>query len=309
MGLAQLALVFPGQGAQAPGMGRSLVEGGCSTDLLAIAAEEGLDLERLLVGADAGELRRTENAQPALFYTGVAVARLLAERGVLPAFAAGHSLGEYCALVAVGAISADDGMRLVMRRARAMADAPPGTMAAILGLDSERLAEVCGAVTAGGEVCVVANDNSPGQQVISGTGAGVAEVSRRARQLGARKVVPLEVGGAFHSPLMERAAARFAAEVKEIEVADPGRPVGSGALGRLVTTAAAVREGLEIQLRSPVRWTELVRALEAAGATRFVECGPGQTLSGLIRRIISGAQVIQVPGPAEAALLAGAGSA
>lgn len=309
MGQAQFALVFPGQGAQAPGMGRSLVDAGCSTDLLAIAEEEGLDLERLVVSADADELRRTENAQPALFYTGVAVGRLLAEGEVRPAFAAGHSLGEYCALVAAGAISADDGMRLVLRRARAMADAPPGTMAAVLGLDSERLAEVCAAVTAGGDVCVVANDNSPGQQVISGTAAGVAEVSRRARELGARKVVPLEVGGAFHSPLMERAAARFAADVREIEVVAPGWPVGSGALGRLVTSAAEVREGLEIQLRSPVRWTELVRALAAAGATRYVECGPGQTLSGLIRRIITGAQVIQVPGPAEAARLVGAGSA
>lgn len=290
-------------------MGRSLVEARCSADLLGIAAAEGLNLGHLLVAADVEELRRTDHAQPALFYTGVAVARLLAERGVEPAFAAGHSLGEFCALVAAGAISAEDGMRLVLRRARAMAAAPPGTMAAVLGLDSEGLAEICSEVTETGEVCVVANDNCPGQQVISGTDAGVREVSRRAREAGARKVVPLAVGGAFHSPLMEPAAEQFAVEVGRTEILEPRYPVGAGALGRLVTTAAEVREGLEVQLRSPVRWTELVRALAAGGAARFIECGPGQTLSALIRRTLAGAEVSQVAGPEGAALLSGAAPA
>ncbi len=294
------ALVFPGQGAQSPGMGAALVAQECSPELLDIAAAAGLDLRRLLVDGGVEELRPTQVAQPALFYTGVALLGVLREAGVRAEFAAGHSLGEYCALVAAGSLSPEAGMELVLRRAEAMALAPEGTMAAVLGLDAVQLERICAEVTGAGAVCVLANDNSPAQQVVSGTLAGVQEVGRRAREAGARKVVPLQVGGAFHSPLMAEPARRFAAAIAETRIADPEFPVAAGALGRLVSTAADVRRALEIQLESPVRWTATVLALGAAGAGRFIECGPGNTLGALIRRILPDPLVVQVASPAQA---------
>ena len=299
------ALVFPGQGAQTPGMGAELVALGCSPDLIDAAEAEGVELRRLLVEAGPEELRQTDAAQPALFYVGVALFRLLQKGGLNPDLAAGHSLGEYCALVAGGSLTAEAGMRLVIRRARAMAAAPPGTMAAVLGLDPAALESICAEVTATGALCVVANDNSPQQQVVSGTQEGVEEVSRRARQAGARKVVPLQVGGAFHSPLMAGPAAEFAPAIAETEIRDPLFPVAAGALGRMVTTSQEVRRGLEVQLESPVRWTATVRALAAAGAARYLECGPGATLGALIKRVLEAPVVVQVDSPGRAEGVAG----
>ena len=295
------ALVFPGQGAQAPGMGRELVGSGCSLDLIEVAEAEGVPLRWLLLEAGAEDLRRTDAAQPALFYTGVALFRLLSEGGLAPGFAAGHSLGEYCALVASGAIAPEAGMRLVIRRARAMMGAPPGTMAAVLGLAPQLLETICAEVTASGAICVLANDNSPQQQVVSGSAAGVEEVSRRAREAGARRVVALQVGGAFHSPLMAGPAAEFAPAIAATEIRDPSFPVGAGALGRVVGSAAEIRRGLEVQLQSPVLWTATVRALNAAGAERYLECGAGATLGPLIKRVLEGPNVVQVDSPQRAA--------
>ncbi len=298
------ALLFPGQGAQAPGMGTELVGKGYSQDLIEVAEADGVPLRWLLLDAGADDLRQTEAAQPALFYTGVALFRLLSEGGLVPSLAAGHSLGEYCALVAAGAIAPEAGMRLVIRRGRAMAGAPPGTMAAVLGLAPEVLETICAEVTASGALCVLANDNSPQQQVVSGSAAGVEEVSRRAREAGARRVVPLQVGGAFHSPLMAGPAAEFAAAISETEITDPSFPVGAGALGRVVSSAAEIRRGLEVQLQSPVLWTATVRALEAAGAERYLECGAGATLGPLIKRVLDGPNVVQVDSPQRAAAVA-----
>ncbi|MHB1574938.1 MAG: ACP S-malonyltransferase [Candidatus Dormibacteria bacterium] len=280
-----LVLLFPGQGAQQPGMGASLVAGGREVELLEVAERGGLALSRLLVEGTASELRPTEVAQPALYYVGVALGRLVVGQGLAPDFSAGHSLGEYTALAVAGALEPADGMRLVMARGRLMAEAPEGTMAAVMGLEREPLDAICEAIAAQGEICVVANDNSPGQLVISGSRAGVEDASSAARAAGARRVVPLSVGGAFHSPLMEAAGAAFAEVLADVDIRDPRWPVASGCSGTLARTAAEVREALRLQLSSPVLWTQTVRALVQAGATRFLECGPGNTLGSLVRRI------------------------
>ncbi|MGH7706178.1 MAG: ACP S-malonyltransferase [Candidatus Dormibacteria bacterium] len=295
---AGLALLFPGQGAQAPGMGRELVERGFQGGLLDLAAAEGVDLGRLLVSGSAEELRSTEVAQPALFYTGVALAELLLEGGVHPVAAAGHSLGEYCAVVAAGALNAADGMRLVLARGRLMGAAPEGTMAAVLGLEVAALEALCDRAAQGGGVCVVANDNAPGQVVVSGSPGAVEELGQLARAAGARRVVPLKVGGAFHSPLMEPAAEAFAGELDLVEIVEPRFPIASGVTGALSRTAPEVRSGLRRQLAGRVRWADAVRVLGGAGGEGFVECGPGSTLAGLCRRILPAARVWSLDSPA-----------
>ncbi|MGA2872611.1 MAG: ACP S-malonyltransferase [Candidatus Dormibacteria bacterium] len=298
--LDQVALVFPGQGSQVPGMGGPLVEAGLGLELLDIAERSGIDLRRLVVEGDAARLRATEVAQPALFYTGIALSRVLLEGGFEPAAAAGHSLGEYCAVVAAGALSADDGMRLVLERGRLMASAPQGTMAAVLGLEWDQLARLCQEASRGGECCVVANDNSPGQLVVSGSHTGISRVGELAKAAGARKVVPLNVGGAFHSPLMADSARTFALLLDEVEILDPRFPVGAGVGGRLSHSAAEIRAGLRAQLEGPVGWTGMIRSIGALGVRTFMECGPGSTLAGLIRRILPEARTISVDCPESA---------
>lgn len=297
MAAGGLVLIFPGQGAQQPGMGAALVAAGVEAELLEVAAQGGLALGRLLVEGSEAELRPTQVAQPALYYVGTALGRLLLDRGVVPDFGAGHSLGEYTALAVAGALDPADGMRLVMARGRLMADAPDGTMAAVLGLEREPLDAICRDVASRGDVCVVANDNSPGQLVISGTRSGIEAASTAARRAGARRVVPLNVGGAFHSPLMGAAASAFAAVLADVEIRDPRWPVASGCSGALARTAAEVRDALARQLSSPVLWTQVVNALVQAGATRFIECGPGNTLGALVRRIAPGSLVATAATP------------
>jgi len=301
MTISRTALLFPGQGSQTPGMGRALVEGGYQPALLQLAEEAGIALRRLLVTGAAEELRPTEIAQPALFYTGVTLAEILLQGGIRPVAAAGHSLGEYCAVVAAGALTAEDGMQLVLARGRLMASAPDGTMAAVLGLELAELGELCGQVEAAGETCVVANDNAPGQVVVSGSRAGIERLSRLAKEAGARRVLPLNVGGAFHSPLMAPAAAVFAEQLDQVAIQEPRFPVAAGVTGTISRTAAEVRQGLRAQLTGPVRWRDAVRSLAAAGAERFLECGPGSTLGGLVRRIEPAAETISVDSPASAA--------
>lgn len=294
------ALLFPGQGAQTPGMGRKLIEGGYQLKLLELAEAGGVPLKRLLVTGTAEELRPTEVAQPALFYTGVALAQLLLEGGLRPVAAAGHSLGEYCAVVAAGSIAAEAGMRLVIERGRLMASAPAGTMAAVLGLELAQLEGLCHQAAAGGEECVVANDNAPGQVVVSGTRAGVERLAELAKAAGAKRVLPLNVGGAFHSPLMGPAALAFASLLDQVEFQEPQFPVASGVDGSISHTADEVRRGLEAQLTGPVRWVDSVRALADAGAATFFECGPGVTLAGLVRRILPAAETVSVDSPESA---------
>jgi [acyl-carrier-protein] S-malonyltransferase len=291
------ALLFPGQGSQAPGMGGALVASGRQSALLQLAEESGVPLRRLLVTGTAEELRPTEVAQPALFYTGIALAEMLIEGGLRPLAAAGHSLGEYCAVVAAGSLSAEDAMGLVLERGRLMASAPAGTMAAVLGLDLAALEELCRQVAEAGECCVVANDNAPGQVVISGTGSGVEQVGQLAKEAGARRVVPLNVGGAFHSPLMGAAAEAFARQLDQIAFEEPKFPIAAGVTGAISTTATAVRTGLRDQLAGPVRWVSVINALAAAGAASFVECGPGGVLGGLNRRIVPTSWTFSVDSP------------
>lgn len=295
-----LALLFPGQGAQSVGMGRDLIAAGCSPDLLSVAADAGLDLATLLVDGDAEALRPTQVAQPALYYTGVALGRLVLEAGALPDMAAGHSLGEYCALAVAGAIDAEVGMSLVLERGRLMAGAADGTMAAVLGLDGDLLRQICEEVSALGQCCVVANDNCPGQLVISGTREGIEMAGISARTAGARRVIPLNVGGAFHSPLMAKAAAEFSEVLSRIEIREPDFSVACGATGGIATSAQGIMAGLTRQLDSPVLWTQAVQAMVQAGARRFVECGPGNTLGALVRRIANGVEVLGVDSPAAA---------
>jgi [acyl-carrier-protein] S-malonyltransferase len=281
-------------------MGRALIEGGRQPALLAQAEAQGIDLERLLISGTADDLRPTEIAQPALFYTGVALGAVLIEGGLRPMVAAGHSLGEYCAVVVAGSLTPDDGMRLVLERGRLMAGAPKGTMAAILGLERPVLSALCAEATAGGECCVIANDNSPGQLVVSGSVLGVERLSELARAAGAKRVIPLNVGGAFHSPLMTDSAAAFAAVLEEVEFAEPRFPVAAGVSGTLSHTAVEIRTGLRLQLAGPVLWADTVRTMAAAGADDFIECGPGTTLAGLIRRILPQAKVSSVDSPESA---------
>ena len=301
MTATKAALLFPGQGSQIPGMGRALVKGGYQSALLQLAEERGIALERLLVTGLAEELRPTEVAQPALFYTGVALAEILIQGGLEPVAAAGHSLGEYCAVVASGSLTAEDAMRLVLERGRLMANAPGGTMAAILGLELPVLETLCVKAGTGAESCVVANDNAPGQVVVSGSRLGVERLSQLAKEAGARRVVPLNVGGAFHSPLMAAAAAAFAIQLDQVTIQDPHFPIAAGVTGTVSHTGAEVRAGLREQLVGPVRWADAVRALSEAGAEAFVECGPGTTLGGLVRRILPAAQTISVDSPESAA--------
>jgi len=281
-------------------MGRALVDGGHQPSLLALAQAQGIDLERLLVSGEADELRPTEIAQPALFYTGVVLGTILMEGGVEPTVVAGHSLGEYCAVVVAGSLSPDDGMRLVLERGRLMASAPEGSMAAVLGLERPLLSELCAKAAVGGECCVIANDNSPGQLVVSGSAPGLERLSELAKAAGAKRVIPLNVGGAFHSPLMAQSAAAFAAVLDEMEFAEPRFPVGAGVSGTISHSAAEIRTGLREQLAGPVLWADTVRAMAAAGADDFLECGPGGTLAGLIRRILPDAKVASVDSPESA---------
>jgi [acyl-carrier-protein] S-malonyltransferase len=292
-----VALVFPGQGAQAPGMGAGLVEAERELSLLDCADAAGLDLRCLVADGTAEQLRPTEVAQPALYYTGVALAQLFQEQGLQPVCAGGHSVGEFCALVAAGALDPVTGMELVLERGRLMAAAPRGSMAAVLGLEPEPLERICQEVSETGQCCVIANYNCPGQSVISGTVEGVEMASARARSGGARRVVALNVAGAFHSPLMAEAAQQFALSIDRAEIQAPRVPVVCGAEGRLVTTAAEVRSCLRMQLERPVQWTSSVRAMARAGVSLFVECGPGNTIASLIRRTLEVVEVVSVGSP------------
>jgi [acyl-carrier-protein] S-malonyltransferase len=260
----------------------------------------GRDVAALCDEADEETLRFTENAQIALYACGVATAAALREKGVVPSFALGHSVGEYAALAAAGVISLEDGARLVDRRGELMAQAKNGTMAAIIGLDDAQVEAACSGVSNG--IVVVANYNSPGQVVISGEPAAVEAACTSAKAAGARRVVPLNVSGAFHSPLMEEAAAAMRSALATVSFAAGTARVASNVLGDFVTDASAWPELLARQIASPVRWTDCVRAAVREGASEFFECGPGSVLCGLLRRIEPEAKCI---GVAEADGLAG----
>lgn len=287
-------------------MADGLLDHPLATRLLEAAADAGLDLGAALGSGDDDLLRATELAQPALFLVGVVLADLLgAAPGLEVVGTAGHSVGEYAALVAAGVLDPVVAMRLVVARGRAMAQAPEGTMAAVLGLDVGAVEAVCATVAAEGlGLVVVANVNAPDQVVVSGTVAAVDRALALARGQGARRAVPLRVSGAFHSPLMRAAAETVARLVDAAPMADPRIPVALNVDGALARSAAEVRQRLRHQLLSPVRWDRCVGALVGLGVDVLVELGPKGVLTGLARRLAPQVPATAVATPQDLATVA-----
>jgi [acyl-carrier-protein] S-malonyltransferase len=293
-----IAFVFPGQGAQKVGMGKALAEAFpmCRQAFDEADAALGESLSRLCFDGPDDRLMLTENTQPAILAMSTAVARLAVSKGIRPAFAAGHSLGEYSAHVAAGTMSFADALRTVRRRGRYMQEAVPvgeGAMAAILGLDADGVARAC-AEAAEGQVVTPANLNAPGQIVIAGHKAAVERAGERAKALGARRAIPLAVSAPFHCPLMKPAENRLAPELRALPTHDPAFPVVANVDALPKKTAADAIEALVKQVSSPVRWEDVVRRLLADGATTFVELGPGTVLAGLIKKIERSATVFSI---------------
>lgn len=285
------AWVFPGQGSQETGMGRDLYDAEPAARELFDRADRVLNrpISQLCFEGPADELSKTFNAQPAIYLTSLACLAVARATGVLagePSFVSGHSLGEYTALAAADAIGFDDGLRLVEQRGKltqAAADATPGRMAAVLGLDEAAAQAVCD--ESGTELC---NINSPGQVVIGGSTDAITKACALAIERGARRAIPLDVGGAFHTSLMEPAVSGMSEALAAIEIRAPRIPVVANNLGRPIVDPQAIREELAFQLTHPVRWVQCVEYMASHGVTTFVEIGPGRVLSGLIKRIASG---------------------
>ena len=282
-------------------MADGLMDQALTRKLLAVASEAGLDLESALRGSDE-ELRPTEIAQPALYLVEVVLASLF-PKGVELLGVAGHSIGEYAAVATAGALDPLEGMDLVIARGRAMAAMTSGTMAALIGADLATAERVCSEATEEGEVVVVANLNAPGQVVISGTDTGVARAAEHAKEAGVKRVVPLNVSGAFHSPLMAEAADQFAARLETVALKDTKVPVVSNVDGMANLRAEEIRTRLKRQLVSPVRWTDCVARLAGLGVDYLVEVGPGSVLTGLAKRIAPGVDSLSVSTPEEMAAL------
>lgn len=291
--MTRIALIFPGQGSQAAGMADGLLDRPAAAPLLEAAQAAGLDLRSALAGDDDA-LRPTEIAQPALLFAGCVLAAELPE-GVTVVGVAGHSVGEYAALVAAGALEPAEAMRLVIERGRLMAGMHEGAMTALLGADDALASQVCTEAEARGDgPVVVANLNAPGQVVLSGTRGGVERAVALARERGVRRAMPLNVSGAFHSPLMREAAESFARALDAAALADPRVPVVCNVDGAAARDAGGLRERLRRQLVSPVRWVDCVTTLHGMGCEAVVEVGPGSVLTGMARRIAPDLNAVSV---------------
>lgn len=288
--MSKIAFLFPGQGSQFIGMGKELYEQVPAAKRLFDEADETLEtkLSSLIFEGDAEELTLTYNAQPALLTTSIAVLEKFKESGITPDFTAGHSLGEYSALVAAGALSFKDAVYTVRKRGEFMNEAVPageGAMAAILGMDAEALKQVTDKVTEEGNLVQLANLNCPGQIVISGTAKGVELASELAKENGAKRAIPLEVSGPFHSELMKPAAEKLKEVLDACDIKDADVPVISNVSADVMTEKADIKEKLIEQLYSPVRFEESINKLIAEGVTTFIEIGPGKVLSGLVKKV------------------------
>lgn len=298
-------VLLPGQGSQEVGMGRELAGAFPEARAVFRRAEEvlGFPLSELCAEGPEEELTRTENAQPAILVHSYAVWTVL-PAGVRESTvaAAGHSLGEFTAYLVAGALEFEDALRLVRRRGELMARSREGTMAAVLGLDDETVEALCEEQEG---VVVAANFNAPGQVVLSGTVEAVGRAGERASEAGAKRVIPLDVSGAFHSPLMEVAREGLAEALEAVDLRDPVFPVVANATGEAVTDGERARELLVRQLTSPVRWASCVERLAGFGAGRWLELGPGRVLRGLARRIDRSLPVRSIGGPEGVAELEG----
>lgn len=301
-----IAFLYPGQGSQKIGMGAELLES--EPELLEhyfaqAEAAAGLPIRRYCLEGPIESLTRTEVVQPALFAVSLALTDAARARGLRPDFAAGHSLGEYTAAVAVGAMSVEDGIELVSLRGRLMGEIQserPGAMAAVIGLDPEDLTGLCIRSSEAGVVSL-ANLNSPTQIVVSGEEAAVERLMTLAEEAGATRVVRLQVGAAFHSQLMEPVQTTMAEAMEDVAWSDPQVPLAANAVGGIIRTADEVRDALVAQIASPVRWVDCVGALVDAGVTSYLEVGPGRVLGGLVRQILPDADVTSAGTPSDLA--------
>jgi [acyl-carrier-protein] S-malonyltransferase len=280
------AYVFPGQGSQFPGMAKDLFE---QHSLAKEMIEEantllGFRISDTMFTGTEEELKQTNITQPAIFIHSVVMAKLA--KNFSPDMVAGHSLGEFSALVAAGALSYADGLKLVYQRAMAMQKActlQASTMAAVLGLEDAKVEEVCASIS--DEIVVAANYNCPGQLVISGTITGIEKACEALKAAGAKRALVLPVGGAFHSPLMEPARIELEEAIRQTPFASPACPIFQNVDAAATTDIETIRQKLIAQLTAPVRWTQSVLAMKAAGATDYIECGPGKVLQGLVKKI------------------------
>jgi [acyl-carrier-protein] S-malonyltransferase len=285
------AYIFPGQGSQFPGMGKDLFENYSFAREIFSEADEllGFSLSDIMFNGTEEELKQTKVTQPAIYLHSILIAKL--GTNFKPDMVAGHSLGEFSALVASGGLSWQDGLSLVSKRASAMQKAceiEPSTMAAVLGLSDEQIEKVCAEFT--GEV-VAANFNCPGQVVISGSIKGVELAGEKLKEAGAKRVLLLPVGGAFHSPFMEPARLELAAAIEAAKIDRPICPIFQNVNAKASQNEVEIKANLIAQLTGPVRWTQSIEAMVSAGATDFIECGPGKVLQGLVRKINAEAMV------------------
>ena len=301
------SIIFPGQGSQAVGMMSALAEQHGVVKELYVEASDvlGVDLWKMTQEGPLEDLSQTENTQPALLVAGVAAWRVWQDQaGNTPAMMAGHSLGEYTALVSAGALSFADGVALVRDRGRYMQDAVPageGAMAAIIGLDDETVRTVCTQISDSGDglsnLVQAVNFNAPGQVVIAGTAAGIEQAAVAMKDAGARRAMPLPVSIPAHSSLMTPASERLAARLQQIEVATPQIPVLHNCNVKVAASADEVKANLVSQLDSPVRWVESIEYIHSQGIELFIESGPGRVLGGMIKRIVKGVDVACIEKP------------
>ncbi len=288
------AFVFPGQGAQYPGMGKDLYENSAEAKALFEKANDilGFDITKIMFEGEVEDLKQTKVTQPAIFLHSVLLAKTL--KDFAPDMVAGHSLGEFSALVANGTLNFEDGLKLVAQRAMAMQKAcevEPSTMAAIVGLEDAVVEEVCATID---DVVVPANYNCPGQLVISGSEAGIDKACEILTEKGAKRALKLVVGGAFHSPFMEPAREELAAAIEATTFNTPTCPVYQNVDAKPVSNPTVIKENLIAQLTAPVKWTQIVQNMIADGATSFTEVGPGKVLQGLVKKVDRSMETIGV---------------